>query len=142
MSDSSPPIPRTAEHSLFAVIVRSHGTSWRVLVRAKSDAAARSNVESRGHTVIGVEHTEMPKPKPVREFLVCPVCNYSLRGLQPGASGHVQCPECGAVPTEVLLPLRQLSSRNLLRLPAGCSTRAVLFGIAVALVVFGITMFM
>jgi hypothetical protein len=91
-----------------------------VLVRSVSPEAARSQVESRGHVVIGVEPGVPPKTSGNRQLIICPVCSYSLRGLPPNSSGYVQCPECGAVPTDdTPLGIRQLHPISPTH-PAGC----------------------
>lgn len=102
--------------ALFAVHVKSHGTSWRVLVRAENEQAARSSVEARGHVVVKVEPGERPGAAGNQNLSVCPVCNYALEGLAPGQKGYVQCPECGTVPTSLAEStfdaFKQIRARN------------------------------
>lgn len=80
-------------------MVRSHGTSWRVLVRAASEDDARANVEARGHEVVSVEPGVRPPRREWNRPTVCPVCEYALQGIRPGEHGLIQCPECGMVAT-------------------------------------------
>jgi hypothetical protein len=86
--------------SLFQVMVSGPGGAmWKVLVRAVDAESAAGAVRARGHDVVGVRLTEMPRRRRALPRLSCVKCGYSLSKLPVGEAGEVMCPECGVINT-------------------------------------------